>query len=232
MKRQMRGELRSVAEGLWVAEHKLRFLGTPIVTRMTIVRLRSRDLLVHSPVPLTAEMRAAVDAVGPVRWIIAPSRYHHLYAGEWSAAYRDARLYGPPGLVTKRKDLTFHATLGGVPAPPWTSDLEPRHLDGVGVVDEFVFFHPATRTLLVTDLFFNYSPAKSIAVRLFRRLEDCDGKFCVPRVIKILVRDKKAFAASIDGMLAWDFDRIVVTHGNVVESGGKEAARLALGWLE
>jgi hypothetical protein len=32
-------------------------------------------------------------------------------------------------------------------------------------------------------------------------------------------------------MLAWDFDRIVVCHGQVLPSGGKEALTRAYDWL-
>jgi hypothetical protein len=222
--------LKELAPGVWSAQHKLRFLGTPIVARMTVLRLEGRDLLVHSPVPL-APVRAAVDALGTVRWIVAPNRYHHLYAGEWTAAYPGARLYGPQSLMKKRRDLVFAASLEAG-AHPWSADLSLQFLGGLRVLDESVFFHAPTRTLLVSDLFFNYPPAKSFAVRMFRKIEDCDGKFCVPRVIKILLRDKKAFRRSIGAMLEWDFDRVVMAHGGVVESGGKEAARTALGWLE
>jgi hypothetical protein len=227
----MRGELRPIAEGMWVAEHKLRFYGTPIVTRMTVLRRSAGALVVHSPVRLSPELRASIDALGPVETILAPNRFHHVFVTDFVAAYPGARLFGARGLVKKRKDLTFHGLLGDEPAPEWTREVQPLVLDGAPTLGEVVFFHPPTRTLLVSDLFFNYRPAKSLAVRLVRKLEDCDGKFCVGRLIKLTIRDRAAFAASVDRMLAWDFDRVVMAHGEVMSSGGKEAVRLALGWL-
>jgi len=32
-------------------------------------------------------------------------------------------------------------------------------------------------------------------------------------------------------ILAWDFDRVVVAHGEVLESGGREALRQGYAWL-
>jgi hypothetical protein len=32
-------------------------------------------------------------------------------------------------------------------------------------------------------------------------------------------------------VLAWDFDRVTVTHGEPLETGGKEALRRAYAWL-
>jgi hypothetical protein len=227
----MRGELRQIADGMWVAEHKLRFYGTPVVTRMTVVRRSAGGLVVHSPVQLGPQLRESIDALGPVDTILAPNRFHHVFVADFISAYPGARVHGARGLLKKRKDLTFHGVLGDEPAPEWAREVQPLVIDGAPVLGEVVFFHPPTRTLLVSDLFFNYPPAKSLTVRLVRKIEDCDGKFCVPRLIKLTIRDRAAFAASVDRMLAWDFDRVVMAHGQIVERGGQEPVRLALGWL-
>jgi hypothetical protein len=44
-------------------------------------------------------------------------------------------------------------------------------------------------------------------------------------------RDRKAAKASLEHILAWDFDRVTVTHGEVLESGGKDALRAGYAWL-
>lgn len=219
--------LRLLAPDVWVATHKLRFWGTPVVTRMTLFRLTDGALLVIGPVPRSPELDREVAALGPVRFVVAPNRYHHLYAGEW-AGHPDARLYGAPGLPKKRPDLRFHGTLGSVAPAEWAGQLDQELVAGLPVTNEVVFFHAASRTLVVTDLFFNYPPAKSGIVRLVRKLEDCDGKFTVPRIVRLLTRDRRAFARSIERILAWDFDRIVMAHGTVVESGGRALAEEAL----
>ena len=38
-------------------------------------------------------------------------------------------------------------------------------------------------------------------------------------------------AQSIDAILAWDFDRIIVGHGTTIETGGKAALRDAFAFL-
>jgi hypothetical protein len=45
------------------------------------------------------------------------------------------------------------------------------------------------------------------------------------------MRDRKACRASADRILAWDFERITVTHGEVVERGGREAFRSGFSFL-
>ena len=49
--------LQELAENIWVAAAPQRFLGLQIGTRMTIVRYNGGKLFLHSPVPLTQELR-------------------------------------------------------------------------------------------------------------------------------------------------------------------------------
>ena len=221
--------LRALAPDVWVATHKLRFYGTPVVTRMTVVRLGNGELLVHGPVPRSAEIAGEVDPLGAVRWVIAPNRFHHLYAGEW-ASLPGARLLGAPGVARKRPDLRLEE-LGAATPAGWPAEIEHVLLEGLPIVNEVVLFHRPSRTLIVADLFFNYRPAKSLFVRLVRLIEDCDGKFVVPRFLRLLVRDRAALRRSLDCVLAWDFERVVMAHGDVLEDGGKARARQALAAL-
>lgn len=76
--------LREVVAGVWVASEPVRIMGTKLTTNMTVLRLRSGDLLLHSPVPMTADRRAAVEKLGRVAHLYAPNTFHHTWIGEWS----------------------------------------------------------------------------------------------------------------------------------------------------
>ena len=219
--------LRALADDIWVDTHKLRFWGTPVITRMTVLRLADGGLFVHGGIPLTDERRRAIAGLGPVRWVVAPNRYHHLYAGQW-AELPGARLYGAPGLERKRKDLRFQGILGATAPEGWAGQIDQEPLGGTILVGEVVFFHRASRTLIVTDLFFNYPRSRSLLVRLSRLIEDCDGKFTVPRLVRLAARDRNAFSRSVERILSWDFDRVIMAHGDIVESGGHPLVAAAL----
>jgi hypothetical protein len=47
----------------------------------------------------------------------------------------------------------------------------------------------------------------------------------------MMIRDRKAARESVAKILGWDFDRVIVTHGNVVESGGHEKVARAFAFL-
>ena len=202
--------------------------------RMSVIRLRDGGLVLHSPVRLTPELRAELDALGPVRGVIAPSRAHHLFAGDYPAGYPDCLLFAAPGLPEKRPDLKFAAELSDEAAPLWRAELEQHVFRGAPFMNEVVFFHPASRTILFTDLVFNLPPAGmgNFASRVFFRLLGANGRFGPHRMVKyVFLRDRAAARESLERILRWDFERVIMTHGDVLEHGGREAVRAAFAYL-
>ncbi|MFC3216788.1 DUF4336 domain-containing protein [Comamonas sp. JC664] len=86
--------LEQIADNLWSATQQISVHGLPVRTRMTVVRLPGGALWLHSPIAPAPTLRAALDALGDVRWIVAPNRMHHLFAGAWQAHYPLAALWG------------------------------------------------------------------------------------------------------------------------------------------
>ena len=85
---------------------------------MTVIRLADGSLFVHSPIELTDTLRGEIDALGPVRHVVAPNSFHHLYVAPYRDAYPAARLYAAPGLVARRPKIPFDETLGDEPRRP------------------------------------------------------------------------------------------------------------------
>ncbi len=222
--------MRECDADLFVTEQPLRFAGLEIGARMSVVRLRDGGLLLHSPVRLDRALRAELDELGPVRFVVAPNRFHHLFAGEAVAAYPGAELYGAPGLERKRRDLHFHGVLGDGAPPGWAGQLEQCLVRGFPLINEVVFYHPRSRTLLACDLAFHPSPEQPWSTRLLLRLAGVRG-FGPTYLERLLARDRVAARRSLERILAWDFGRVVVAHGGVLESGGREALRAAYAWL-
>src|SRR5262245_13693509 len=79
--------VRPVGEGIWSYERDL--CGAPngprIPTRMAIVRLRDGSLWIWSPLAPTPELVAAIQTLGPVRSVLAPSTLHHLWTAEFAS---------------------------------------------------------------------------------------------------------------------------------------------------
>jgi hypothetical protein len=223
--------LTALGPELWTVARPQRFYGLEVGTRMNVARLADGSLLLHSPVSLDAALRRALDALGPVRYAVAPNRVHHLHAGEVARAYPGARLWVAPGLERKRPDLVFEAVLGDEAPSPWRGQVDQVFFRGRPYENEVVFCHRASRTLLLCDLAFHFGPSTHPVTRLLMRLIRSYGRFGPSRLDPLLIRDRRAARASLERILDWDFDRVVVAHGDVLERGGKEALRSGYAWL-
>lgn len=223
--------VRELTRDVYVLETPFRLGGLELGGRCTLVRLPDGGLWVHSPVRLGAEARAAVEALGPVRFLVAPNLMHHLFVGDWAAAFPAARVVAPAALRGKRPELRIEVELGEAPEPAWGGVLEVVPLRGMPRLEEFAFLHRPSRTLLLTDLAFNVHQSPSWLTRAYLRLNRAYGRLASTWVLKAVVKDRAALRASVERVLGWDFERVVVCHGEVRQEGGRAALREALAWL-
>jgi hypothetical protein len=225
-------EVREVAPELWVVETPLRFLGIEVGRRMTVVRLGSGGLWLHSPAPLTDELRSWLDSLAEPRFVVPASALHgHLFMGQYRDAYPGVELFAAPRLDRRRKDLGFDALLGSITDPRWSDDLDQAVFLG-HLLPEVIFLHRASRTLIVGDLLvFEISPTRPLATRLAWRLEGVYGSLGTPRSLRLATRNRRAARRSVERILEWDFDRIIVGHGEILETGGRAAFERAMSWL-
>jgi hypothetical protein len=216
---------------LWIADAPLRFVGLEIGARMTVVRLPGPRLLLHSPIPVTEALVQEVEALGPVSYLLAPNRFHHLSVGEWARACPDAEIHAAPGLDTKRPELKIAGILGDAPAPGWADALDQILVDGFPLANEVVFFHRPSRTLIASDLAFNIGPSSPPLTRLAFRLANGYGRLSPTLLERLFVRDRTAFRRSLERILGWPFERVVIAHGQVSETGGREELERGYAWV-
>lgn len=223
--------MRQLDENLWVVDRPQSFYALPVGTRMTVMRLSGDRLLLHSPVALDGDLRAQIDAQGRVCFAVAPNRLHHLYAGNVVRVYPEARLWVAPGLPSKRPDLVFEAVLGDVAPEEWREELDQVFFRGRPYENEVAFFHRASRTLLLCDLAFNFGPSAATPTRWLMKLIRSYGQLGPSKLDPLLIRDRKVARESLEKILAWDFDRVIVSHGDVLETGGHRILSDGYAWL-
>jgi hypothetical protein len=215
--------MQEIAAGLWVFRYPLRMLGTQIGRTVTVMRLKSSDLIIHSTAPFTVEDVAAIRKIGRPRWILDATLFHDTYSREGAAAFAEARYLAPEG-------FRFKESAPLIPSPAeWAGEVDLLPLEGMPTVREHVFFHRSTRTLIVADLVFNFGPGDSGWTRWFFRNAGGIRQFPgISRLFKASIKDRTAFQQSTQAVLTWGFDRLIVGHGGIIESGGKEKLRGAL----
>lgn len=221
------GPLRQLAPGLHVVDGEW----GPLGRRMTVMATPDGRLAIHSAMRLGEAEMAKLDALGCVAWILVPNPEHSTDAPWYAQRYPDARLLVPAqGRAALEKDgLRPHGTHEADWPPELAGVIERAALDGLRLNPEVVFLHVASRTLVVCDLAFNLpAGGGGCLFRMFMRLNGALGTFGPTRFFRtMIVRDARALAASLRPVWAWDFDRIVVSHGDVREAGGKAALQAA-----
>jgi hypothetical protein len=225
--------MRQIHDDLWVHEDSMKLGPTDLRLRVTIARLTSGDLWVHSPTALSAELKKAVDDLGPVAAIVAPNNAHNLWLQEWDNAYPDATCYVARGIPKKLPALGDYRFIDEEAAALWSDDLAVETMDGVPFFDESAFLHRPSKSLIVTDIVQNHrgqEPAGFAKVMTKLVLEPIGFKdICIapPLKFKFMIKDRPAFLAFINALLGWDFERIIVTHGDIIEEDAqKTLARL------
>ncbi len=221
--------LRFVATDVWVAEQAQSYFGLSIGTRMTVIRLQDTgNLLVLSPIEPTAELVDALNALGRIDHIVAPNSFHHLYANAFKRRFPQARLWGSAALKAKCPDLLIDQLLTADAPSPWP-DLLLCQLQGLNTMgprgpvplDEMAFCHLPSQTLLLTDSAFNFDASFPWLTRFTTRIAGGFNRLEPTILERLASSNRRAVRASIDAVLAWDFERVIVAHGAIVERGGK-----------
>jgi hypothetical protein len=229
---------------LWTVDGPaVRTIGVSLPTRMVVARLADGTLWIDSPVETNGELFEGIAALGTVAHLVAPTALHLWRLERWHARFPAARVWAPPALhgagavafrtqVPRRLEaLPFAGRLDDVPPAAWADTFEHVVFRGNVLLEEVEFLHKPSRTLLLTDFVQNY-PARpgDLAGNVVKRLGGVlNGG--VPRDVRWSFFDRRAARASLERVLAWDFDRVIVAHGACVEHGGKAFVANAFRWL-
>ncbi|MBE9042691.1 DUF4336 domain-containing protein [Oscillatoriales cyanobacterium LEGE 11467] len=220
-----------VASNIWTIEAKESLCFRPpaqprypYTHRAVVIRLDDGSLFVISPIQLNLDLRADIDRLGTVKYLVSPNNLHHLHLGDWSQVYPDAKLYASPRLAPKRKDLTFYTTLStDKPEPEWDGQIDQCIFgSGNGWFDEIVFFHRESRTIVFTDLIMDFDPSTFSSIsRVTTRWNQMYQH--TPRGVQLVhMFDRISLHDSLKIIRAWEPDRAIVAHSPWLCVEGKE----------
>jgi hypothetical protein len=220
-------DLEPVVDGqVWVAARRTGTDGIETEARMTVVRLESGALWVHAPIDPDANLRRGLEELGTVRFVVAPSNRHHRFARGFHAACPGSELFVSPHVPEWNGSLAFGTPLGEGPPALWEKDLDQVPVAGHRSLDEVVFLHRTSRTLIVADLLTwvdESSCLRRALDRFFRRSVGSVRR----RPTALTFSDKVSARRSLARVLAWDFDRIVPARGRPILADAKMVFREA-----
>lgn len=207
----------------------------PFTTRMTVVRLDNGDLFLHSPIAFDEGLAAELQRMGSVRHLISPNQWHYAHIGVWQRAFPQATTWASPGVRRRARarhiDVRFARELEGQPPAEWRGEVDQTLVPG-GIFKEFVFFHKASATLILTDTIMNLELDKidepwRTAARL-SGMHHPKGQIFFGMRLPLLLQRKKARVA-IRKMVSWRPERIVLSHGRCFDDNARDVLRRIFG---
>ncbi|HEY8945563.1 MAG TPA: hypothetical protein VIM73_14945 [Polyangiaceae bacterium] len=221
--------LEILAPGVWAGESDL-FLpgGIHFRSRMTALEVGRGALALISPNPIDDALAAELAVHGEVTHLVSPSSFHHLFLKPARERYPAARLLAAPSLAVKCPDLSVDESFGDSGSSSLGEEVAHVFIEGAPSAGEVCFFHRSSRTLIIADLVFNIHEYEGIRTGFVLRAVGAHKKLAVSRIWRRLVRDRAKVRGSLERVLEWDFDRVVVGHGRVLTNDARAELERAL----
>jgi len=214
---------------MWLSQYMIRFGGMDLYSRMTVIRLSDGSLMLHSPCNIDAQIKRAIDDLGPVTHIIAPGNFHHLHVASAQRQFPGAQTHVCPGVERKQPELDFDWILGDVAPDAWSDDIDQVLVRGTRIIWEIAFYHKPSKTLVLTDLVENIGDRTGGVSWLlkfwFKFVFRMWNKAKPAPEYQMGWKNKPAAARSLERILEWDFERVVLAHGDLIETNAKAIVR-------
>ena len=211
-----------VPDAIWASERPVWFSGVRLRARSTVLRLEDGGLLVHSPPEPTDELCSAIRALGEVRWIVVPNCFHHLGARATAARFPSAKVVGPRSAVAHNPHLKLDLALSDDAFLGAVNELDAIPLDGCPFLDETVFFHRPTGSLIGADIVISACALDHWSWRFAARLTGCFDTIRTPPDVRGKTKPNDAAARSIDRMASLPLKRLLVAHSDAIEDHPSE----------
>lgn len=230
--------LKAVDDDIWIVDGApLHPGGITMPVRMTVVRLTSGELWLHSPVRFSDELAARLAELGPVRHLVAPNVGHWTLIGDWQRHFPEAVTWAAPKLSQRRQvrksEVRFDRELAD-DSTPWPEDIDLLVVPGAGGFREVAFLHRASRTLILTDLVQSLeSDRVPMRTRLFARATGTlYPRATAPVYLRASLRlGGQSTKQALSRLIEWQPERVIFAHGRWVERDGAKMLKKAFGTL-
>jgi len=248
--------------GVYTADRPFYWNNIDVGGRMTVIRLENGHLWVHSPIELDEQLRNALDTLGTVKYVVSPNYEHLKYASQWHKAYPEASMWGCPGLAERMPDIRWAGEIPAHTLRPiagvtldscWDFEtITPLHLDmevnpftGKPFFNEVIFYHQPSKTLMTTDVYWNYPQDSGVPNdhlggsewELAPRVDSIPlgsklwkwgmDKVYLPFFKNFMIKDRARFEEIATVILdEWNIETVIPCHGDIVR--GKELCKSIL----
>jgi Domain of unknown function (DUF4336) len=228
--------IQQFGENIWIVDGpKVRDMGILFTTRMVIIKLQDGSLWIDSPVPVSFETLLQISNLGSIRYLIAATQRHVWRLESWHNLFPQAQLWvtETTPFTLKKGILSYTGILRDTPEQGWVNDLDQLLFMGSPFLKEVLFFHTSSHTLILDDLIQIHvleknQPFSNALLKLEGVTSPAGG---VALDIRLAFTNRKLARLSLQKILSWDFDKLIIGHGNCIEKDAKEYVAKSFSWL-
>ena len=170
--------------------------GISFPARSSIIVLENREAIIISPGPFDSQSISEIQKLADKFYIVAPNLFHHLHFLKAKESFKNSELYAPKSLSKKNAKYAdqYHII-----------DELPKHvkeqvkiipINGHKALQEWVFYHSKSQSLVLTDLAFNMGTQGFLTASVLK-LAGAYKKLAQSRLVKSTITDKQQFHQSI-----------------------------------
>ncbi len=218
--------VESIAEGFWQVPRPLTIATLAIGTRMHVLCGADGRLHLVSPVDVDDDEQRAIDALGKVASVVVPNTMHTMYWRKAHARWPGATLYAPEKVRAAAKDVSWAAT-----SAPSDAAIDAQRFEGAASLDETVFFHRPSATVVFTDLVFHFTEKPGWWTGWYVSSQRVLGRVGQTIISRSTISDKGAARRSAARVAEWEGARIAVCHAANWSGDTRDAVKDAFAWL-
>ena len=227
--------LQKIDDDIWIYDGStVSWYGMPYTTRMTIVRLKSGEIWIHSPEEIVNGFLSEIQKLREIKYLVSPNKIHHLFVQDWIQLLPDAIAFSAPGLQEKRSDVIFYGELSDKSESQWNKDIEQLIFKGSKAMDEVVFFHKKSNTLILTDLIENFHPNHFTGIKKhiakLTGIISPNGKMPLDWRLSFILGKNEA-RESLKKMINWNPNKIIISHGECIYKDAVPFLKKSFSWL-
>jgi hypothetical protein len=232
--------LKPFAENIFIVDGEtVNFYGMPFTTRMTVIKLENGDLFIHSPIQVKQNLKAELDKLGKVKYLIAPNKIHYWYLDQFQTAYPEAITLTAKGVQERAKEngkeFKVDYVIEGAKNEFWSNEIDHVVMQGNRFMEEVEFYHKPSKTLILTDIYENFEPEKiswpfRVLAWLGGALSPWGG---TTRDQQMLYFGRKSeLKNSLKKLMSWDVEKIILAHGKCITENAKEELKRVFKWVK
>ncbi len=210
--------MKKIAENICTYEYLTKIMfGVHFPVSSSFIELENNTLMVISPGPFERNMiQEIIDKYNTI-YCVAPNVLHYKHLKSFNNFFPKIDIYGPFALTKKQPWLSGKILSLDTLNEKLKGQVLFFPILGNSFLDETVFYCSQSKSLIVTDLFFNMKEPMPLGRKWILSLVGARNKIAQSKLVKNSTKDKEAYFRSVKPLKELDCQRIIVGHGEIVE---------------